>query len=175
MGRAPGATHGTVLIQGDEPKADKSYSSMLADARQEIASMQKNEWKRPLPLVIDTAIYTQHVAANPQLSNVYATLIKEGLLAVSSTGPRMGRAPGATHGTVLIQGDDKSPDPKLVDLTKRRLGDIKAAADKGDAGAKMKWSVSNTNYTNKKALAAKGDPKATAIVAVLEATGLFKS
>ena len=166
---------GTVLIQGDEPKADKSYSSMLADARQEIASMQKNEWKRPLPLVIDTAIYTQHVAANPQLSNVYATLIKEGLLAVSSTGPRMGRAPGATHGTVLIQGDDKSPDPKLVDLTKRRLGDIKAAADKGDAGAKMKWSVSNTNYTNKKALAAKGDPKATAIVAVLEATGLFKS
>ena len=167
---------GPVATTGDdETKADKSYSSMLADARQEIASMQKNEWKRPLPLVIDTAIYTQHVAANPQLSNVYATLIKEGLLAVSSTGPRMGRAPGATHGTVLIQGDDKSPDPKLVDLTKRRLGDIKAAADKGDAGAKMKWSVSNTNYTNKKALAAKGDPKATAIVAVLEATGLFKS
>ena len=167
---------GPVATTGDdETKADKSYSSMLADARQEIASMQKNEWKRPLPLVIDTAIYTHHVAANPQLSNVYATLIKEGLLAVSSTGPRMGRAPGATHGTVLIQGDDKSPDPKLVDLTKRRLGDIKAAADKGDAGAKMKWSVSNTNYTNKKALAAKGDPKATAIVAVLEATGLFKS
>lgn len=67
------------------------------------------------------------------------------------------------------------PDPKLVDLTKRRLGDIKTAADKGDADAKKKWATSNTNYTNKKALAAKGDPKATAIVAVLEATGLFKS
>jgi hypothetical protein len=87
----------------------------------------------------------------------------------------MGRAPGATHGTVLIQGDDKSPDPKLVDLTKRRLGDIKAAADKGDVSAQKKWATSNTNYTNKKALATKGDAKAQAIVAVLEATGLFKA
>jgi colicin import membrane protein len=76
----------------------------------------------------------------------------------------------------MVHGDDKTaPDPKLVELTKRRLGDIKAAADKGDADAKKKWATSNTNYTNKKALAAKGDPKATAIVAVLEATGLFKS
>ena len=74
----------------------------------------------------------------------------------------------------MVHGDS-SPDPKLVDITKRRLGDIKAAADKGDADAKEKWATSNTNYTNKKALAAKGDPKATAIVAVLEATGLFKS
>ena len=74
----------------------------------------------------------------------------------------------------MVHGDS-SPDPKLVDITKRRLGDIKAAADKGDADAKKMWATSNTNYTNKKALAAKGDPKATAIVAVLEATGLFKS
>jgi hypothetical protein len=84
-------------------------------------------------------------------------------------------APKDPEEKYMVHGDDKSPDPKLVDLTKRRLGDIKAAADKGDEGAKKKWATSNTNYTNKKALAAKGDPKATAIVAVLEATGLFKS
>jgi hypothetical protein len=60
-------------------------------------------------------------------------------------------------------------------LTKRRLGDIKAAADKGDVSAQKKWATSNTNYTNKKALATKGDAKAQAIVAVLEATGLFKA
>ena len=85
-------------------------------------------------------------------------------------------APKDPNEKYMVHGDDKvSPDPKLVDLTKRRLGDIKAAADKGDAEAKKKWVTSNTNYTNKKALAAKGDPKAQAIVAVLEATGLFKA
>jgi hypothetical protein len=86
-------------------------------------------------------------------------------------------APKDPDDKYMVHGDNETekPDPKLVDLTKRRLGDIKAAADKGDADAKKKWATSNTNYTNKKALAVKGDPKATAIVAVLEATGLFKS
>jgi hypothetical protein len=84
-------------------------------------------------------------------------------------------APKDPEEKYMVHGDDKSPDPKLVDLTKRRLGDIKAAADKGDVSAQKKWATSNTNYTNKKALATKGDAKAQAIVAVLEATGLFKA
>ena len=87
----------------------------------------------------------------------------------------MVHAPKDPNDKYMVHGDDKSPDPKLVDLTKRRLGDIKAAADKGDVSAQKKWATSNTNYTNKKALATKGDAKAQAIVAVLEATGLFKA
>jgi len=87
----------------------------------------------------------------------------------------MVHAPKDPNDKYMVHGDDKSPDPKLVDVTKRRLGDIKAAADKGDVSAQKKWATSNTNYTNKKALATKGDAKAQAIVAVLEATGLFKA
>jgi hypothetical protein len=83
--------------------------------------------------------------------------------------------PVTSAGAASSSGAEATPDSQLVDLTKRRLGDIKAAADKGDADAKKKWATSNANYAKKKALAGKGDAKASAVVAVLEATGLFKA
>ena len=83
--------------------------------------------------------------------------------------------PVTSAGAASSSGAEAAPDSQLVDLTKRRLGDIKAAADKGDADAKKKWATSNANYAKKKALAGKGDAKASAVVAVLEATGLFKA
>ena len=107
-------------------------------------------------------------AGDPKAVAFYRAVLKTGYTPSKSD-------PGLLQLSGDLAGDDNSPDPKLVDLTKRRLGDIKAAADKGDEDAKKKWATSNTNYTNKKALAAKGDTKAKAIVAVLEATGLFKA
>lgn len=61
-----------------------------------------------------------------------------------------------------------------VEPTKNRLADIKAKADKGDKDAQKKWATATTNYNNAKAKADKGDEKAKQLVAVLEATGLFK-
>jgi hypothetical protein len=70
------------------------------------------------------------------------------------------------------QGDD--PHAKIIEATKARLTPVKAAADKGDKEATRKWLTAVANYRSMKKSSDKGDAKAKDVVAILEATGLFK-
>jgi hypothetical protein len=72
-------------------------------------------------------------------------------------------------------GSDVAPEhQKHIEPTKNRLADIKTKADKGDKEAQKKWNIVVANLTTARNKAKKGDEKSKNLVAVLEATGLFK-
>jgi hypothetical protein len=123
---------------------------------------QYGKLKPPYKLIVDSFLkngklmmYSAYRARNPHQATYFFILEGRPDIPVYST---------------LGSDDGKG---KLVADTKARLSLLANKATSGDKVSQKKWETAKTNYETNKKRASGGDPKAKAIVEILEATELF--
>jgi hypothetical protein len=147
----------------------RSPEELLAQARQEAADVKIKTWRRPYPIMLDESL-RRDIAPGKK---VQESLILEKRIAFTSSGPRLIINPQNDGPNLIVTMGSDDGKGKLVADTKARLSLLANKATSGDKVSQKKWETAKTNYETNKKRASGGDPKAKAIVEILEATGLF--